>query len=188
MNKKHDSNSCECGTTQGFFCVVLSGHPNGTGGFCDDAGAATPTAVALHVDVKKVPPNFQTASKCTESESFWSEYKEPSLPCNWLMTQAALHVTRTDVTYEQIINPQQVQPSLFFSSCSSCSSMFSLCILKPFAKGVPIFFSSSFLPSALSFTPTPQLSQFLHRIFAVSVHARLLLERVRPSEAKGCLP
>lgn len=29
------------------------------------------------------------------------------------MTQAAWHVTETDVTHDQIITPQQVQPSLF---------------------------------------------------------------------------
>lgn len=95
------------------------------------------------------------ASKCTENIWFWSEYKEPSLPYNWLMTQAALHIMRTVVTFEQ-----QVQPFLSFSSCSFCSSLFSLCILKTSAKLVQAFFSSSFLSSALSFTPTPQQSQF----------------------------
>lgn len=57
--------------------------------------------------------NFQTTSKWTENILFWKEYKETLLACNWLMTQAAWHVTRTDVTHDQIITPQQVQPSLF---------------------------------------------------------------------------
>lgn len=57
--------------------------------------------------------NFQSTSKWTKNILFWKEYKEPSLACNWLMTQAAWHVTRTDITHDQIITPQQVQPSLF---------------------------------------------------------------------------
>lgn len=80
------------------------------------------------------------------------------------MTQAELHIMRTDVTYEQIIGRQQVQPSLF-SSYSSCSSMFFSQHFENICKfGACIFFGFSFLPSALSFTPTPQLSGFLQRL------------------------
>lgn len=110
--------------------------------------------------------------KHTVNIVFSSEYKEPTLPCNWLMTQAALHITKTDVTYEQIIGPQQVQHSLFFSSCSSCSSMFSLCILKTSAKVVSIFLSpfSPFIYSQSS----AQWILILDKILAVSVCAGII--------------
>lgn len=134
-------------------------------------------AVETSMSQRHYLPDVKTwlwrASKCTENILFWSEYKEPSLPCNWLMTQAAMHIKRTDVTFEQ-----QVQPSLSFSSCSSCSSMFSLCILKTSAKtgsGLFQFFLSPLSPLIYSHSSTKWVLT-RYRILALSVHARLMLQ------------
>lgn len=104
--------------------------------------------------------NFQSTSKWTKNILFWKEYKEPSVACNWLMTQAAWHVTRTDITHDQIITPRQVQPSLFplFKLISLQLVLFlhieNICI-----GGLSLSLSASlpFLSPPLSFTPTPVL-------------------------------
>lgn len=98
------------------------------------------------------------------------------------MTQAALHIRRTDVTYEQSIGPQQVQPPPpLLCVILLLQHVFLLHFANICRGGACVFLSSSFLPSALSFAPTPQLSA-VFRISAVSVRAMMAtnMERTVP--------
>lgn len=116
-----------------------------------------PTILSQHLNHSALETNCTIVYFIEMFKLPQSAYKEPSLACSWLMTQAAGHVTRTDVTRGQIITPQQVQGALFpFLILILLQLVFllhveNICIGGPSISSYPPLF----LSPPPSFTPTP---------------------------------